>query len=439
MNIVRPSFFCFVVMPYLTATTGLAQVSVPPEFTVEVFATIDRPSGLAFAPVGSVFGSDLFVGSLNEPGNVTNPTINDNIFSVSATGTVTLFAALVPEADPNGLEFPPVGSPFGDFLFVASNNRDGGQLGDQGGTIQRVDPAGNVSDFTAIGLPQGLGEPASMAFGPGGQFGTDLFVANSNDLPADIVRVDPSGSIQSFVNDTQFFSGLAPCDLEFAPGGAFGSDLYFSDFGEACNCLRIADTTGNITSPFVTLPGRSDLEFSPGGPFGNDLYVAVTEAGGGSIFRVQSDGAFSLFASGFVVFSCTDALEFSLDGSALFVADFDGNTVYKITAADIDGDGIPDDEDASGGEPSPARPAGSSLNPGTPGRNRCLTAAIALTSRTSVAPMVDHAQNQSQECGEGRGGPITTARHRGRNQHSLGPSALSAVAERGDAAGPHGS
>lgn len=64
-------------------------------------------------------------------------------------------------------------------------------------------------------------EPSSMAFGPGGSFGTDLFVANSSSPEGDIARVDPLGTVSIFLDDQATSSGLASCDLEFAFGGAF--------------------------------------------------------------------------------------------------------------------------------------------------------------------------------------------------------------------------
>lgn len=47
--------------------------------------------------------------------------------------------------------------------------------------------------------------------------------------------------------------------------------------------------------------------------------------------RVRADGTTYLFASGFLSVIQSDALEFSPDGSALYVADYFGNTVYRIS------------------------------------------------------------------------------------------------------------
>lgn len=321
-----------------------AQVVVADGFNITPFATIFQPSGLAFPPEGSLFGTELFVGGWGEA-PPDNQLISDKIYRVSPDGGTILFATLLPEADPVSLKFSQTGTAFGDFLYVASNNRDNRISGDCGGTIQTVDLAGNVLDFTSLtapfncpfGISTALEEPGGIIFGRGDAFGSDLFVANFSERPADIVRVDSTGNTTPFVNDGKFSRrsdfGLSPLDVAFGPGGDFGTDLYFNDNGELCNCIRIADATGRFSQPFVSLPGVPlSLKFGPGGPFGNDLYVSVIASGGSSIFRVKADGSASLFANGFSGLLSVGALAFSSDGTAMYVADTSGNTVYRIDA-----------------------------------------------------------------------------------------------------------
>lgn len=195
-----------------------SNITVPPGFIVEVFATIERPVCLAFPPSGSQFGSDLFVGA-GKLQATASQFGDDYVLRISSDGMVVPFATLLPEADPVALKFPPNGSPFGDYLFVSCNNRDGGRLGDYGGTIQRVDTFGNVSDFTPVGEPAGFSEPAGMAFGPGGDFGTDLYVANCQNPPADIYRVSTAGALTVFYDDG-VSGGLCATDIEFAPSAS---------------------------------------------------------------------------------------------------------------------------------------------------------------------------------------------------------------------------
>jgi hypothetical protein len=190
------------VLPAVAAAQPIA-----PGFTVQPYATVTQPTSLAFGP-GGAFGTDLYVGSL-----AVSPTASDEIVRIPSAGVVNPFATLLPEADPVALAFPPAGSPFTSALYVSANNRDNGANGDCGGAIQRVDAAGNVTDFTSLTssfacptLPPAqvtaLGEPSGIAFGPGGGFGTDLYVANSSDVPADIVRVNASGGTTNFVKFT---------------------------------------------------------------------------------------------------------------------------------------------------------------------------------------------------------------------------------------------
>lgn len=317
-------------------------------FQIEVFAEVPSPACLAFAPPGSPFGPDLFVGggqyqSTEDPAQQIG---NDFVVRISSSGVVTPFAILLPEADPGSLAFPLRDGPFGDFLYVSSNNRDGGKPLDQGGTVQRINPAGNVTDFTPVGLPNGPGEPAGIAFAPGGIWGTDLYVANSSDDPGDILKVNPAGTVSTFVHDGKFSfcsqNGFAPSLLAFGRGGAFGSDMFFSDSGEGCNCIRRAAPDGSVSIPWITLPGvPASLKFGPGGVLGQDLYVGIltTNANStgtsisisGSILRVKADGSMSVFASGLVGLSTT--MEFSTDGAALFIGDFVRNRIYRITPA----------------------------------------------------------------------------------------------------------
>src|SRR5262249_36649766 len=219
-------------------------VQVGPGLILSEFASVQHPMELAFAPRGSRYGPDLCVAS-GDGDYGANPSIPDRIVTVSATGVVRLFSTLLDEADPADLDFSTAGSPFGDFLYVSANNRDNGRPGDWGGTIQRIDPQGVWSDFTSLDSKEypgetAMGEPGGIAFGPGGSFGTDLYVANANNHPADIVRVDSTGVVRHFVDDGVFGGGLAPASLAFGPGGAFSTDLYFADSATGSMTIRIA-------------------------------------------------------------------------------------------------------------------------------------------------------------------------------------------------------
>jgi hypothetical protein len=194
----------FLVLLFLALMPGeaLPQVRVSSSYIIEPLATVTLPTSLAFAPEGSPFGPNLYVGTFapggTDPLNTNTQKANDLIYMVSPSGEVNLFttipgyATLPGEPDPVALEFPPVGSPFPLALYISSNNRDGGEIqafggiGDCGGTIQVADLLGRIVDFTSLtsNLPCGtppadvqtaLPEPNGFAFGPGGSFGTDIY------------------------------------------------------------------------------------------------------------------------------------------------------------------------------------------------------------------------------------------------------------------------
>ena len=295
--------------------------TVPAGFVIDAIAqTPQRPVGLAIASAGSVFGSDLYVA-----GQGPDAASPDAIYRVLQTDEVAVFAELLPEADPVDLAFAPLGSAFGTYLYLSANNRDGGVSGDHGGTIQRVNESGTVTDFTLVGEASGLTEPRGFAFAPGGPFGADLYVANHVNPPMDIGRVSSAGgSAAAF-----FEGGLALSDLTFGPGGDFGTDLYLADW-EGCSCIRRLSSGGTVSGPFAVLPSSpGSLRFGAGGAFGSDLYVTAA----GSIYRVSAGGVVTPFATGFAGLGL-DALEFTSDGSALYAVDTDARVIYRITHPD---------------------------------------------------------------------------------------------------------
>ena len=209
MNVVR--LFACVAVSIGIAGTPLAQ-TVPPGFHIEIIATVDGPTGLQFPPPGSAFGTNLYVGLSNDF-FTSSP---DKILTISPTGTIATFATLESEADPFDLLFSTAASDFGEFLFVAANNRDGGIPTDCGGVIQRVDVVGNVTDFTAMTSPipcpgggggaflTALGEPTAIERDQRPELGRD----DRNDI-----QDHPLGPV---VRLAERFDDLqALCELEF--------------------------------------------------------------------------------------------------------------------------------------------------------------------------------------------------------------------------------
>jgi len=138
-----------------------------------------------------------------------------------------------------------------------------------------------------------------------------------------IVRVNDVGTVQTFASGILGGEGLA-----FGPGGAWGTDLYVAD-ADLTSIGSPADGPGRIArlTPAATvttaaanalLAGASGLAFDTTGRFGGDLFVA--DILGERILRVTPGGGVSVFASGFNNLSGSHCLAFGGDG-ALYVAD----------------------------------------------------------------------------------------------------------------------
>ncbi|MEM7374560.1 MAG: hypothetical protein AAF587_38565 [Bacteroidota bacterium] len=316
------------------------------DFSIERFAAVSHPLSLAISEEGE-FGRFLYVGSadLSIPLG-TGPV--DSIFRIRLdTPIVQLFCTLPAESDPVWLEFGP-GAPFSSNLYICSNNRDGGQGGDRGGSVIYLDHASCVEQFltampsSSTGLSE-LPEPYSIAFGPGisQDFPNQLFVTNTSDPDYEIILVDSSGATGGFatLNSREFSS------ITFGPGGSFGTDLYVSTL--STGTIYTVDSSASFT-PFLQMPGFSPnnddwlgpMVFAPKGPFGGDLYVMGRISDSINIYRISPNKDITLFATGFLgakatgasslSFPTPDALAFNSDGSSLFVADNGSDTVFRI-------------------------------------------------------------------------------------------------------------
>ncbi len=156
--------------------------------------------------------------------------------------------------------------------------------------------------------------------GPG--FNSQIYLC---DPSADrVARVSPISTLQTFATGVKGGEGLA-----FGPGGAWGADLYVADCDlptlgtTAAGPGRIAriSPAGAVTTlvqDASLLGGASALAFDVYGYLGGDLFVAdiLTER----ILRVTSAGQVSVFATGFKNLAGSGCLAFGADG-ALYVAD----------------------------------------------------------------------------------------------------------------------
>jgi hypothetical protein len=339
----------FILLLSLSSVTQGDPVVLDPNFYIEKFADVNFPIALDIPPVNSPFVGFLYVSSADlrlSPGyGPPDPILRVDL----TTRQVTTFYNLPAESDPVWMVFGP-GEPFTTDLYISSNNRDGGQNGDYGGSIVFLEPIPDANGecfLTPPPPPIVLSEPDGIAFGPGGAFGTDLFVSNTGDPPYDIALVSPAGARSTFVG----FSGHTT--IAFGPGGSFGSDLFVLD-GQS-GALSTVDSNGEFTT-FVSIPSfaapcrYAAIAFSPLGPFGEDMYVSARVSTGVSLFRITPTGIVTEFAMGFIgasasggavpTFPCPDGLVFSNDGKSLFVSDMLGQAIYRIAQprGDMDND-----------------------------------------------------------------------------------------------------
>lgn len=291
-------------------------------YEAELFANVDSPFSLAIAPSGSDFellnGTTVYVTSVIFDGDIDGPA--DRILRIDKTKAISEFANLIGEADPVSLEFPPVNSSFAPALYVSANNRDGGEPGDRGGTIQQVNASGDWVDFTAVQTPAGgtaLSEPAGIAFStPGSVFGESLFVANLHDDPFDMATVSVDGSVSPL-----FEEGATARWVTISRGGQYGETIFYSD-GDT---IRTRDPFGNTSLHASADADVQAIALAPTGVFDGMLYVSEAD---GTVSEIDANGTMTEILAGF-----TDprGIAFSDDGSTMFVADYAENAVYRVT------------------------------------------------------------------------------------------------------------
>jgi len=149
-----------------------------------------------------------------------------------------------------------------------------------------------------------------------------------------IMCYDDAGGTLVFANGIKGGEGIA-----FGPGGDWGTELYVADAnltsigtdadGEG-RIVRVGPT-GTVTTVALdatALGGASAIAFDHVGRFGGDLFVAniLNER----IYRVKPDGTVLPFASGFQNLSGSHCIAFGDDG-ALYVADPGSNQPFSNT------------------------------------------------------------------------------------------------------------
>ena len=158
------------------------------------------------------------------------------------------------------------------------------------------------------------GTVGSGAADPSGAFGFDLFYAASDGyvgdlifVPGAIFRIDAAGDESAFA-DRRFG------EMRFGPGGAWGSDLY------------VAGGTVAPDGSFTFFPAAfGEFDWASGPGFGGDMFAYITGEDPGTIFRVKPDGTMTVFAisANGVLAGCGNALWIA-NGEGCFVVESRG-------------------------------------------------------------------------------------------------------------------
>lgn len=297
--------------------SACAQPSATDGYRVEPYVTgLKNVNAIAFSP-GGKFGYEdqLFVGdSRPDPGSIYRVPAPDEkiVFCRSAT------------SEPRSFEFPPIGSSFEGYLYVT-----------EAWQLETYAPDGTRKNFGRL-YAYGL----DLAFAPDERFRNNLFHADMGgcavrEWTAEHAQSALIGNLPSYL-----IAGLA-----FGPGGDWGLDLYVA-------CLKASGPRDSLAIRRVTPAGvmsnfaasdmfgsTNQLAFDDVGYFGCNLFVSDVEKD--AIFEVQPDGQVSIFAQGFsfskTPFHKFDSgdIVFGPDG-AMYVADGGAGTVWRIAAVEIE-------------------------------------------------------------------------------------------------------
>ncbi|HUT62068.1 MAG TPA: PEP-CTERM sorting domain-containing protein [Phycisphaerae bacterium] len=226
-----------------------------------------------------------------------------------------------------------------DLIFAAPNSAFGPYLyAVQYSSIERYDKNGMRTQFASVEQ-----QPVDLEFGPGGDWGTYLYQGDSWGYDGDIdsVRRWDSDGNKTYV----LYRGRENIKaMTFGTAGVWGTDLYlgygpwpgaspwpYVEQGGVVKC----DPNGNLTD-FVladsNVIGRmGDVAIDPTGKyFGGDMFFSELQYG--RIYHVDANGNMSLFMTGMDSYTCIYGGDicFGPDGAMYLAERVEGN-IWRVT------------------------------------------------------------------------------------------------------------
>ena len=301
---------CSAVVAFLLVLSSIANSQTAPGFHIEQYAVVNQPVLLAFDPNGV-----LYVGRGGGNGAA------QKIHRVSAGGAQITEYGNEPISDPDAVVVDVTGT----YSGVPGSVLVGGGASPTGpAQIHAILPD------QSVGVPLG-----GFPFGNCGE-----------------IKVDYAGRL--VFADLELWNiyattGGTPSILTHLPSSPLylaidaQNNIYVStDDGK----IRVLNPDGSeLNGEFATFQSRVEIEFGPGGAWGTDLYAM--DYLNGVLYRINPQGSKTAIGSSFGV---TQDIAFGPDG-ALYISDFSNNRILRVTP-DCNGNGIPDDQDIGAGASS---------------------------------------------------------------------------------------
>jgi len=386
------SVLMFAILAWLSfPVLSQAALILPPGFQADVVfqgVPLDMVSGIAQDQDGTLYILD----NLDNP----YPPNNSQLIKLDlVSGQSTVLIDGYPLKSPYDILVGDGRAMTGNDLIIADNDSpDSDDL--PIGAVFRVDKISGGYSTLFIGGNSPFGfDPITIAMGPGGNFGQELYIADagqapwlSDSHPPFVYRLMDVGVPEMFLGPDNWTVNQQIASISFDPNLIYGNGLFVVDSGKVIGGsepphIWQASTDSQLSLFAQGNPGDFFMRviFSRGGPFGQKMYLAGVIGGVAGIFTVDTQGGIQPF----VTLDSIPPIEgvglaFSQDKNSLFFGF--GDTLYQIHPAciieDQDLDGVIDQWDDC-----PDTPAGSYVdNRGCP---KTPSASLALRNFSLIA------------------------------------------------------